>query len=240
MRLTERRGEKRHMKINLIGQALDEIKEEDQNNLSELESKVKELESECSSKDNAVEELQKEYSSLEELDYLMGNTLKHLHMIMPVVEIPLGVFICGVAFSSMISGAMILGMIALAVVCEVDAIKTLIDHYPKILGRNNSGFQAYIDAFKRLFLSKRDVRALLIKTYDMLLDTRSDALIHSRKLLATKDEADMIKGELLHLEGYISSIEYIIERQYFDELKDTTDIVQFINKKRELKKVVND
>lgn len=227
------------MKIQLIGQALDEIKEEDQNNLSILEENASKIEAEYSSKRRDFEQISKEHARLEEIDSLSRNVINHLHMIMPVVEIPLGVLIGIVSLIIPLSNSLILTFIFIALACEFDAINTLVDKYPKILDSKNKGIKAYIAAFKKLLANKKDIRHAMISVYNVLLDMRNEVNMYEIELSRTRNEADAIRRELLHLEGYISSIEYIVEKQYFEELSDTTDIVQFINSKKELKKVVS-
>ncbi len=96
----------------------------------------------------------------------------------------------------------------------------------------------YVDSFNSLFFSKITINLSLISKFNDLLNAKDEAARCRRELTQVQNQVSSLKIELLHVDGYIQSIEYIAEKKYFDELRSTTDIVQFINKKRELKKVV--
>lgn len=228
------------MKIDLIGQALSEIKEEDQNDLSELEEALKKMEEEYSLRQRNVSQLEKEHESLQELENLSQNLFSHIHMILPVFELPLGIGICWLAVLIPFSLPLTVALFVFGVLSEVDAAHTLIDRYPNIMGDCDECLMSYAKAFKRLFLNKKDLRRTLIKAYNKLLCATDETTAYGRELSRVKNKASSLKKDLLHVESYIDAIEYIVEKQYFEELRDTTDIVQFINRKKELKKVVSE
>lgn len=227
------------MKIKVIGQALDEIKEEDQKALRMLEDEILRIETTYSSQKEEVNRLKGEHQRYEELDGLANNGFKRFRMILPVIEIPLGIIIATSAIIITIPNLAMLLAIGIAMALGLDAVNTLVEKYPDIKDSEIKGFKAYVDVFNKLLLDKKAIRHLMINAYTKLLGAKDKANASEIELNRAKGEFDQLQRELLHLEGYISSIEYIVEKQYFEELSDTTDIVQFINAKKELKRVTN-
>lgn len=226
------------MEIKLIGQALDEIKEEDQNNLSVLEDKERRLEDDCQTKEREAMVLRDDYESREELDYIVKSPIRRLHMLLPLIAIPSGFILTYFAIMGVVIGSPIAWVFVIALLLEMDAANTLIELFPRIITGEKIDFKGYIGALKNLFASRRETRAALVDTYNRLHDAEELSFTSSSELDRIRYEIAHLKRELAQIDGYQSSIDYIVEKQYFKELKDTSDIVQFVNSKKELKKVI--
>ncbi len=227
------------MKLKHIRQSLDEIKESDLILLEELKETIEDLECSLNKKYTELNNIETRKDIINNAITIRDDKKRLLRFLSPILELVTMGF--GMTFAiSAIEGPTFLLVFIIAIILSLstDAIYVFQREYSKVSNKDNHPLKRFFEALTNIMMK---YEMLSLKKSDC--ETEEDSLNIEIKRLEEelskrRSNKERINDEVSFIEGNIHAVNCLIEKYKFEDMKDDTTLVQFIEDKKELKKAI--
>lgn len=227
------------MKLQHIRQSLNAIKETDLINLEELKDKIKNLERELDIKYTELEQIKIRKEIIDNIFSIRESKKSLMRFLRPLLEL---VLLAIISYIIIISAASMSGILivfaGLLLAVSLDALHILKDDYTKVIGKDDISCRGVLKALSNIFKSKNILSLDMEECLALEEDLNSDIKELEKELNLSRAKSDSLKDEISYIEGNEHAVNCMIDKYKLEEMNNETAVVQFIERKIELKKTM--
>lgn len=222
------------MKIEQIEAVLSELQDEDQTELKNLQTRIKELKTEIPEGIKKLSVIEKEGKRLEFIDEIKRNDWKNFHSYFPIIEIPTALLILIDIATSGSLGLVHIGSSIIATILISDSIYVSETIYKRIDSSKNPLKRAF-NVLKELGKPRRKIKSELMNSIIKENNLRDEIEELESEQNYSTERARELEHELAYIDGSIQGVKAVKAKNFTDEIKDNTKVVEFVKEIEEQK-----